>query len=550
MATRGLYTDHETFDRIKSQARTTIETAFYGNNVIPVSDLKQAYELARRSPGTVELTGMPLYKPEEQGLPVNGNVLLMNDGAVVGRCAAARRILGEPGVTMAAYAPIIREAIYGTRFRTMYAAEALIGLSEDFMVKAHLLIPEKHENMLYNWMLNFQTLTREYEAMYGRSKELPDGDIYMVADPEWASPDFPLGLAFFDPEHNCAGVFGMRYFGELKKGTLTMAWGTAARNGFASCHGGLKRYNLRNGKSFVMTVFGLSGSGKSTLTHARHGGKYDITVLHDDAVVINLQEKYAIALEPSYFDKVQDYPMGRDANRFIISLQNCGAVRAVDGKVYPVTEDLRNGNGRAIKSKLWSPNRVDRIDQPLDAIFWIMKDPTLPPVLHLKTPDLGAVFGATLATKRTTAERLAPGVDPNALVIECYANPFRTYPLEVDYTRFRGLIEGGVACYVLNTGDFMGKKVTPADTLGIIESIVEGRASFVPFGGASDVETMKLEKFPIDFSDEEYRKEVAARLNDRMKFVRSRETERGGIDRLPPEAEAALQKVIDEVAAG
>lgn len=549
MATRGLYTDNETFDRIKSQARTTIETAFYGNNVIPVSDLKQAYELARRSPGTIELTGMPLYKPEEQGLPANGNVLLMNDGAVVGRCAAARRILGEPGVTMAAYAPIIREAIYGTRFRTMYAAEAIIGLNEDFTVKAHLLMPEKHENMLYNWMINFQTLTKEYEAMYGRSKKLPDGDIYMVADPEWTSPDFPLGLAFFDPEHNCAGVFGMRYFGELKKGTLTMAWGTAARNGFASCHGGLKRYNLRNGKSFVMTVFGLSGSGKSTLTHARHGGKYDITVLHDDAVVINLQEKYAIALEPSYFDKVQDYPMGCEENRFIISLQNCGAVRAADGKVYPVTEDLRNGNGRAIKSKLWSPNRVDRIDQPLDAIFWIMKDPTLPPVLHLKTPDLGAVFGATLATKRTTAERLAPGVDPNALVIECYANPFRTYPLEVDYKRFRELIESGVACYVLNTGDFMGKKVTPADTLGIIESIVEGRASFVPFGAASDVETMELEKFPIDFSDEKYRKEVAARLNDRMKFVRSRETERGGIDRLPPEAEAALQKVIDEVTA-
>ena len=96
------------------------------------------------------------------------------------------------------------------------------------------------------------------------------------ADPDWSHPDYPLGLAFFDPLHNCAAILGMRYFGELKKGTLTLAWTIANRNGYASCHGGQKRYNLGNGKSFVAGVFGLSGSGKSTITHAKHGGKYDI----------------------------------------------------------------------------------------------------------------------------------------------------------------------------------------------------------------------------------------------------------------------------------
>ena len=43
----------------------------------------------------------------------------------------------------------------------------------------------------------------------------------------------------------------MRYFGELKKGTLTLAWSIANRNGYACCHGGQKRYNLENGKKFV-----------------------------------------------------------------------------------------------------------------------------------------------------------------------------------------------------------------------------------------------------------------------------------------------------------
>ena len=67
----------------------------------------------------------------------------------------------------------------------------------------------------------------------------------------------------------------------------------------------------------------------------------------------------------------------------------------------------RNGNGRAIKSKLWSPNRVDKIDAPVNAIFWIMKDPTIPPVVKLKGAALASVMGATLATKTSTAERVA-----------------------------------------------------------------------------------------------------------------------------------------------
>ena len=549
MSTVEFYTDPASFSQIKSQARTTIESAFYGNNVVPVTGLEQAYELARRSPGTVEMTGMPVHRPVEQGLPAGANVLLMNDGTVVGRCAAARKIVGEPGVNMADLAPLLREAVYGARFRTFYSAEAYIGLQEDFMVKAHLMVPKDFENLVYNWLLNFQYMNEDYDRMYASSRRMDDGDIFVFADPDWSSPDYPYGLAFFDPLHNCAAVLGMRYFGELKKGTLTLAWGIAARNGYASCHGGLKRYNLQGGRSFVAAVFGLSGSGKSTITHARHGDKYDVTVLHDDAFVIQTKDKYSIALEPSYFDKVQDYPMGCDDNRFIISLQNCGVTRGADGLLQAVTEDLRNGNGRAIKSKFWSPRRVDRIDEPIDAIFWLMKDSSLPPVVKLKDPDLAAVLGATLATKRTSAERLASGVDPNALVIESYANPFRTYPLSVDYERFRSLFEDGVACYILNTGDFMGRKVKPADTLGIVESIVEGTAEFAPLLAFGDMETIDLPSFPIDRDDEHYRRELLSRLRDRLSFVVSRATEKGGLDKLPPEAEAALRKAIGGIEA-
>lgn len=546
MATIEFFTDNQELKSITSAMRATITAPFFGNNVNSVEDVKQAYYLAKNSSGTVELTGMPVYKPEKLGLPRGSNQLLFNDGTVVGRCSAARKIVGEPDCDVEHLLPIIREAVYQTRDKLMYKTEVVVGLEEDFMIKAHLLIPKGFENVLYSWMLNFQYITKQYANMYKKSRKINEGDIFVFSDPDWTHPEFPYGLTFFDPKHNCAAILGMRYFGEHKKGTLTLAWGAAARNGYASCHGGMKRYNLK-GKTFQAAVFGLSGSGKSTITHAKHDNKYDITVLHDDAFIINVDKKYSIALEPAYFDKTQDYPMGCEDNKYIITQQNNGAVQGKDGKIYSITEDIRNGNGRAVKSKLWSPNRVDRVDEPINAVFWLMKDPTLPPVIKLSGPSLGSAMGATLATKRTSAERLAEGIDPNALVVEPYANPFRVYSLEMDYTRFKQLFEDDVDCYILNTGDFMGKKVKPADTLGIIESIVEGSAKFEQWANFSDIEIMNIEGFNADLSDNVYSEEFKKRMMDRVNFIKSRETQKAGLDKLPADALEALENVVNQI---
>lgn len=529
-----------------SMARATIETAFYGNNVVRVDSLAEAYRLACDSPGTV-VTGLPVYRPGEIGLPDDAKVLMFNDGLVYGRAAAARRIIGEPTVSEEDYCGIVREAIYNTRNRAMYHAQAYIGLDPEFMVRAHLLIPEGEENVLYSWLLNFQFINQYYSEMYSESRVIPDeGDIYIFSDPQWSSADYPLGLTFFDPKHNCAALLGMRYFGEHKKGTLTLAWGIASRHGYASCHGGQKRYNLANGRKYVLSVFGLSGSGKSTITHAKHDGRYDITVLHDDAFIISDVDGSSIALEPAYFDKTQDYTLEDPNNKFLLTVQNCGATLDEEGNVALITEDIRNGNGRAVKSRLWSPNRLDRFAEPVDSIMWIMKDPTLPPVVRIDNPVLASAMGATLATKRTSAERLADGVDPNALVIEPYANPFRTYPLAIDYAEFKKLfVERGVQCYILNTGAFGSKKVTKEVTLGAIEQIVEGTAKFAPMG-VDGLSYLPMEGFNPDFRDSAYKQQFIARINDRVAFIEKQITSRGGIDKLPDEALTAVKKAAEQ----
>ncbi len=551
MSTRA-YFKHEEIGANKpgfSRTRSIIEVAFYGNNVVKINTLREAYELAKNSPGTV-VTDMPVYHGEDFGLEKDAKVLLFNDGSVTGRAAAARRISGEPGVDSVNLNAKLMNAIYDTRYSTLYHAEVYIGLDPEFMVKAHLLIPEGEENLLYSWMLNFQYMSDEYVRMYKESKPIGDEcDIYIFSNPQWKHPEHPMGLTYFDTATNCAALLGMRYFGEHKKGTLTIAWAIANRNGYASCHGGQKRYNLGNGKTYVASVFGLSGSGKSTITHAKHGGKYDVTVLHDDAFIINTETGSSIALEPTYFDKTQDYPTSCEDNKYLLTAQNCSATLNDEGKIVLVTEDIRNGNGRAIKSKLWSPNRVDKIPEAVNSIFWIMKDPTLPPIIKLKGASLASVMGATLATKRTTAERLAPGVDPNALVVEPYANPFRTYPLVNDYEKFKKLVgEKNVDCYIINTGEFMGKKVKPADTLGIIEAIVEDKANFKQWGPFEEIEIFEWEGFVPNLEDNEYKTQLKTRMMERVEFVKSRDTEKGGFDKLPEDALKALEKIVSELA--
>ena len=173
---------------------------------------------------------------------------------------------------------------------------------------------------------------------------------------------------------------------------------------------------------------------------------------------------------------------------------------------------------------------------------------TIPPVVKLKGASLASVMGATLATKRSSAERLAPGVDPNKLVVVPYANPFRTYPLANDYEKFKKLVdEKNVDCYIVNTGDFMGKKVQPKDTLGILEAIVEGKADFKPWGPFSDIEIMDWEGFVPDMKDPEYLAQLKARMTDRVNEIKEFSVAKDGYDKLPDDALAAIQKVVDEL---
>ena len=520
MSTRRVWKQSEIkINPLFSKMRSTIETAFYGNNVTPVTSVAQAYQLAAEEPGVIVLD-MPVYKPCEQGLPTDAKVLVTNDGKTTGRYAKARRIIGDEGIDEVELSNIARDAVYDSRDKEWLAAEAIVGLDKKFTARAHLMIPKDHASTLYSWIMNFKFFDAAVKEFYDDSLEIPEGDIYIYSDPDYVVPGHPGGLAIFDPAHNCAMILGMRYFGEHKKGTLTLAWSLANRLGYVACHGGMKRYNLDNGKSYTIGVFGLSGSGKSTLTHEKHDGRYDISILHDDAYIINTEDLSSIALEPTYFDKMQDYPVEHPANEFLLTLQNVGVTMDDEGRKVVLAEDVRNNNGRAIKSQFWTENRVNYVDEPVNAIVWLMKDKTLPPILKIDDPVLASTMGATLATRRSTAEKLDAHVDPNALVIEPYANPFRTYPLALDYESYKKLFsECGVECYIMNTGFFLDNKVPKEVTLDLLERLVEGTLEFKPFYKYPNLEYVEVPGFEPPFQVREYHHQLHKAFEFRYDYV-------------------------------
>ena len=129
MSTKAYYKHDEIGTNKPGFARTR---SYYwrlsGNNVIKINTLKEAYELAKNSPGTI-VTDMPVYRGEEFGLEPDAKVLLFNDGSITGRYAAARRIAGEPNVNCDKLDKLVMDAVYDSRWKTFIMQRYLSDLT-------------------------------------------------------------------------------------------------------------------------------------------------------------------------------------------------------------------------------------------------------------------------------------------------------------------------------------------------------------------------------------------------------------------------------------
>jgi len=403
-----------------SSWRAYVESAFHSNSVSRTS-AADLYKLAVKQPEIV-ISSEPMYHPEQFGLPKNAKILISNDGGIVGRTARARRLVREMGKERDKYLGILGEAIYHFNRRPGLWIEGIVGLHPDFMVKAHLLSPETDAKNMLDWAINFSPWMKPWTDLYKKSRQLDEPDILVFADPEWSHPDFPNGLVIIDEDQNCIVILGLRYFGERKKGTLTLAWTMGVRQNMVACHGGVKTI----GNKPPVAVFGLSGSGKSSITNSHdHAGTLKknekVNVVHDDAFLIDLENNFSIALEPTLFDKTDAVEFNDPIIKYFYSAQNVGTTMPPDGERKMVFEDIRNDNGRCLKSRDMF-NHADSCERP-GMVIWLQKDTSLPPICKVNTVGLAVAMGASLSTLRAKGVENIDPEELSKLVIEPFANP-------------------------------------------------------------------------------------------------------------------------------
>ncbi|MBW2092630.1 MAG: phosphoenolpyruvate carboxykinase, partial [Deltaproteobacteria bacterium] len=212
-----------------------------------------------------------------------------------------------------------------------------------------------------------------------------------------------------------------------------------------------------------------SGSGKSSHTNSLDNEGtlpkgFKRRIAHDDAFQIDYENKKCYVWEPSLFDKTDARELDHPDWQYCISTQNM-LVAEVDGKVLPYGRDTRNNNGRAIFSRELLGETTNVIGFP-NALGWLMKDTTLPPVIKIKDIDLSVAMGATLMTKRTPAENVSEE-EMAKLVFVPFANPFRVYELYRDCEGYEEVFKSGCECYVWTGGGFGFWKSSDDDTTPI-----------------------------------------------------------------------------------
>jgi phosphoenolpyruvate carboxykinase (ATP) len=434
-----------------SSWRAYIESAFFANSVKKTT-MAELYKLAIKQPEVVS-SSEPMYKPEQFGLPKTAKVLISNDGGIVGRAARVRRLVREMGKERDKYLYLLGEAVYNLNLREGLWLEGIIGLHPNFMVKAHLLSPVTDAKNMLDWGINFIPWMEPWSDLYAKSRILDEPDILVLADPEWSHPEFPSGLVIIDEMQNCIAILGRRYFGERKKGTLTLAWTIGVRQNMVACHGGIKKI----GNKPPVAAFGLSGSGKSSITNSHdHAGTLKanekVTVIHDDAFLIDLKNDFTVALEPTLFDKTDAVEFQDNIIKYFYSAQNVGITLLPDGRKTLVCRDIRNDNGRCLKTRDMF-NHADFCERP-GMVIWLQKDTSLPPICKVNPIDLSVAMGASLSTMRAKGVEDVDPKELEKLVIEPFANPFRVHPLIVDCMQFKKLFKLGTECYIMNTHAF------------------------------------------------------------------------------------------------
>ena len=510
--------------KFASRLRLTARMALV-RNCEQIDDPQTLYDMSLDHDNVVTLDRC-IKNPEKFKLKKGSRQILWNHRNPVGRTAAARQFWHQVNAeTRKDLSTLAREAILDLQETGTISTKAYSGLDEEFCVGLRFVSNCNYPIAALSFLLNFQSLTDKIHLdFYKKSRKLDVPDILMIFDPDWYHPDHEKGLVIIDKDSKTIFVLGLPYFGEIKKGFLTLIWQTAISESIPGT--GIRRFLPIHGSIFetnnkTVVIIALSGSGKSSLS------KNAESIAHDDAFIVSMVTGKAIVLEPTFFNKTDGDKMGDETTERGLIFFNMGVIEK-EGKIDVVPGDKLVANGRVIQER---PENAIQGYGHVDIVSLVMKDDTLPPISLINDSALFVAFGASLMTKRSLAEALKRIEDQFALVIEPFAQPFRAWGLNTECRMFQLFLKlFKPLTVIMNTGDFMGHDIAlKLSHDEILPALTSGDLKFSPWKIVPDKMVSLVKKgriskeydknFTPRISDHEYVTRFVSRMQTRIDFL-------------------------------
>jgi phosphoenolpyruvate carboxykinase (ATP) len=404
-------------------SETALPEPTEADNVVYNPSLQRLREFSSEFETTTEF-GSPAYVSEQRS-----------------RCADQTRNAVDEEFDAGDYAHI-ETALEYAREHQMVCLDRRIGRHPDHTYCGRYYVPREYGRIAL-------ALAKLFEPADGDSPP----DFLTIQVPEWDE----IAIRVL-PDTGVTAVLGSDYTGEAKKSFLRLFMYRAKQRGGLGLHAGSKRVTLRraDGRENVGQVFlGLSATGKSTLT--AHGLWLDdpekATMLQDDVCALLSDGTVAGSEGKGLYVKTigldfDEQPTLYDAVTHESAVLENVAV-AEDGAV-DFDSDEHTTNGRAAILREHLSSAADDIDLgTVDQVFFITRNPAMPPVAKLSPEEAAAAFmlGESIQTSAGDPSKAGESIRVVG------TNPFIIGPKGVEGNRFRDLIdELDVDCFVLNTG--------------------------------------------------------------------------------------------------
>jgi len=485
-----------------------------------------AYELASKQPNVIktdthmsDVAGVGLFE-------TNNKVLVSVTGQDSGRSPWAREVLDRSDPeSMNVVGKLIKEVVRELLPEPKLAVKCFFGRSLNGMGECEFLVTQKYAKHALDLIMNFVPSTDDTREIYSKSRPLGFKNIKIVSHPEWVNPEWkawrcrvnpndakqvkadpepPRIKMVFDPKNNVAFLLGNYYFGECKKGFLSLIWSAFLNNDLGMpIHGSSKALVLPSGDKVAFVTIGLSGSGKSSLGNAYHKEFIDDGTLkavelgNDDAIVIQTTVDEITGLESGLYNKTDSYPPNSFWENTIQSAENALVMVDTDGTRKPYYMDAFTKNGRCVSARHFLPGaNPEMLDTPApNYITTIQKDNILGPLTLVEDPLLQAALYITLSTKSTAAENISLS-EIGKLKISPGANPFGIWSRNDECEMFLKTVKyHKVVGLLLNTG---GLFISEADEKAGKERDIPKELSIIiyPLVAAGKIEWVDWDMMP------------------------------------------------------